>query len=340
LELTELVAALFSECTPENRLNDLCLDADFHGFMQLTTLLAYALVLKMVLSAVSTTLKIPAGMFMSSMAVGACFGRIVGMSVEYLYRMNPTSPIFAECPTDGSSCAMPGVYAMIGAAAALAGVSRMTVSLAVIMFELTGALSYILPIMISIMISKWIADGFSKKSIYDHMISLKGLPYLNAKLEYLQVGHTGDVMEKGLEVIDIDEENTVAQLTNKLDVLASRGYADGGLPILESDRLIGYIACTELQHALSKVRVKGDHIRCYFKKSTATTDSTTVERLNDFTAYTDRAPLTVNQNASMDVVLELFMKLGLRYLCVVRNGKYVGLIHKKRLLAYLNELEE
>lgn len=33
---------------------------------------------------------------------------------------------------------------MIGAAAALSGLTRMTVSLAVIMFELTGALSYML----------------------------------------------------------------------------------------------------------------------------------------------------------------------------------------------------
>ena len=52
---------------------------------------------------------------------------------------------------------MPGVYAMIGGAAALTGITRMTgtcthgflltimiVSLAVIMFEFTGALTYLL----------------------------------------------------------------------------------------------------------------------------------------------------------------------------------------------------
>jgi len=33
---------------------------------------------------------------------------------------------------------------MVGAAASLAGVTRMTVSLTVIMFELTGALTYVL----------------------------------------------------------------------------------------------------------------------------------------------------------------------------------------------------
>lgn len=42
----------------------------------------------------------------------------------------------------------------------------------------------------------------------------------------------------------------------------------------------------------------------------------------------------------MELVMELFAKLGVRYLCVVRHGRYVGMIHKKRLLAYLHQLEE
>ena len=42
------------------------------------------------------------------------------------------------------------MYALVGAAAALGGVTRMTISLVVIMFELTGGLSYVIPIMVTL----------------------------------------------------------------------------------------------------------------------------------------------------------------------------------------------
>ena len=48
---------------------------------------------------------------------------------------------------------------MVGAAAALGGVTRMTVSLVVIMFEVTGGMQYIVPFMVATMASKWIAGN-------------------------------------------------------------------------------------------------------------------------------------------------------------------------------------
>lgn len=49
--------------------------------------------------------------------------------------------------------------------------------------------------------------------------------------------------------------------------------------------------------------------------------------------------MTVSKNSSLEVILELFKKLGLRYVCVTDNGQYVGVIHKKWLLRYLKEME-
>lgn len=39
-------------------------------------------------------------------------------------------------------------------------------SLVVIMFELTGGLTYIVPIMVSVMISKWVGDALVKDGMY------------------------------------------------------------------------------------------------------------------------------------------------------------------------------
>lgn len=55
--------------------------------------------------------------------------------------------MFAACVPD-IPCITPGTYAFLGAAAALSGVMRITVTVVVVMFELTGALTYILPTMV------------------------------------------------------------------------------------------------------------------------------------------------------------------------------------------------
>lgn len=75
-------------------------------------------------------------------------------------------------------CLHPGVYAIVGAAAVMGGTTRVTISLVVIMFELTGGLSYVLPFMVAVMVAKWVADALGEASIYDRYIRLKQYPYL------------------------------------------------------------------------------------------------------------------------------------------------------------------
>ena len=38
------------------------------------------------------------------------------------------------------------------------------------MFELTGGLNYIVPIMVAVMISKWVADAFIKDGMYPNAL--------------------------------------------------------------------------------------------------------------------------------------------------------------------------
>lgn len=52
-----------------------------------------------------------------------------------------------------------------------------------------------------------------------------------------------------------------------------------------------------------------------------------------------QAPVALDIHSPMDLVFQCFVKLGLRYICVLRDGQYAGLIHKKTFVKYVNELD-
>ncbi|CRK30669.1 hypothetical protein BN1723_018427, partial [Verticillium longisporum] len=100
---------------------------------------------------------------------------------------HPNFFAFGSCAPD-IPCITPATYAVVGAAATLAGVTRMTVSIVVIMFELTGALTYVLPMMVAVMISKWVGDAFSRRGIYESWIHFNEYPFLdNSDAETAQI---------------------------------------------------------------------------------------------------------------------------------------------------------
>lgn len=48
----------------------------------------------------------------------------------------------------------------------MCGVTRLSVTLAVILFELTGSLDYVLPFSLAILVAKWTSDAIEPNSIY------------------------------------------------------------------------------------------------------------------------------------------------------------------------------
>ncbi|KAF8974889.1 hypothetical protein BGZ46_009619 [Entomortierella lignicola] len=484
VNLLQLLTNLYSECTSDNDLNGMCA-VEIDQIYPIFLLLAQVFAMKVILNFVTFGVKVPGGIFIPTMVAGAVFGRMVGLGVQWLIATYPEYSIFQVCEGDSMDCVIPGLYAMIGAAACLSGVTRMTVSLVVIMFELTGAMTYSLPIMMAVMIGKFVGDAFSPDAFFNKLIDLNEHPYLDNKKDYNTFGTAADIADRYLETIDVNEQNDVGSLRRKVEILAVSGYSDGGLPIVDRGILVGYIASNELAHALDLAEEKDPECICVFRNRASSNvpateiitllsdieaqaearnrnqyssqgltasptrqdfpqfnsqtdseiqdsrqewsrnrsreeinydndmqgydrpirepdllsrlrrqsgnvdsrrnskgsigdlpdyegscvngendsvyphgsgrydyrnsraDSTGTSNLlrdpahtMDFTPFTDQAPLAVSLFSSMDLVMELFIKLGIKYVCVVKAGEHYGMIHKKRLLSFLKENDE
>ncbi|OLN87057.1 H(+)/Cl(-) exchange transporter 5-like protein 2 [Colletotrichum chlorophyti] len=267
-------------------------------------------VVKLLLTIITSGCKVPSGIIIPALDGGAIFGRLIGQFFGGI------SPIFA----------------VVGAAAFLAGVSRMTVSLAVIMFELTGEVTYIPAFMCAILTAKWVADAISTDSVYDLSQHLLGHPFLDGEQAY-EVVRQREVTARELippsgtmeEItLQADKEYRVRTdvLADKLWKLKARGLMDAGLVLVnEAELLLGYLPEVELE-----VVLEAEH------------DSEELDlRSGVMAELVDRTPLMVNAEAPLEYVLELFGKLGPCYIVVLEpeTGKVLGVIIKKRLLDYL-----
>lgn len=173
---SELVQALFAECSSDtfDRFG-LCVSGA--ASLGVVAYLLLGAVLAFFLASLTFGLDIPAGIILPSVAIGALYGRALGMLVRMWQEAYPNALLFSKCEPD-IPCVTPGLYAIIGAASALGGATRMTLSIVVIMFELTGALTYVIPIMIAVMLSKWCGDIFGSVVSTNHGFNLMSIPSL------------------------------------------------------------------------------------------------------------------------------------------------------------------
>jgi len=263
----ELIGDLFKECNSNDKSkHNLCNHNELFGSVVKDLFLT--LLIKVFLATITLCIRVPCGYFIPTMTAGALSGRIIGICLLRLIKLYPSLSLFSFCPANGE-CITPGVYAMLGAAAALCGVTRMTISLVVIMFELTGGVSYVIPIMITILAAKWTADAFNKNSIFDCLIEENDYPYLNNKRIPVHQKSIVDIMDSDVVTLEINYKYTVDELEEILNykLLTTHFSDDSGFPILDNGILVGYIAFNELEHALYLVKkLSWDNRPCCFKR--------------------------------------------------------------------------
>lgn len=223
LSSARMVSVLFQECI-DNDLDGICTTNGAYASHFLMVLLSA--LFRVVLPLVTCASSIPGGIFVPAMAVGGCFGRAIGILLQMLQAKFPTALLFSECPP-GQVCITPSKYAIVGAAAALGGVTKSTVSLAVIMFELTGALSYMLPIMISAIMARWVHSivapwGGDDTGGGSAVEKRKKLPYLHKDLLYSDdadetISSKMTKFEELVVIVDGSYSETLADIVNKTE---------------------------------------------------------------------------------------------------------------------------
>ncbi len=159
------------------------------------------------------------GVFAPSLFIGAMFGEAFGLTVQHI------APGVA-----GPA----GAYGLIGMGAVFAGAARAPITAVVIMFELTGEYSIILPLMAAIVLATGLSNVLSGDTIYTLKLRRRGVDLAAAPSERITVG---EVMEP-LPISPIDPESpvTVSIFDTLAAALTVLHEADDAVPVLDPDQ--------------------------------------------------------------------------------------------------------
>ncbi|XP_078159407.1 chloride channel protein CLC-a-like isoform X1 [Carex rostrata] len=266
---------------------------------------------------------VPSGLFLPIILMGSAYGRLVAKAFSAYIQIDP------------------GLYAVLGAASLMAGVMRMTVSVCIIFLELTNNL-LLLPIMMFVLlISKTIGDAFNP-SIYEIILDMKGLPFLEANPEpwmrNITVGQLADAKPKVISL------KVVEKVSRIVEVL--RHTSHNGFPVIDlrSDsensvkEIHGLVLRSHLIKILSKKwfqeegkRTTEQEVRANFspvelaEKPEQFKMDFTEEELDkyvDLHHFANTTPYTVVETMSAAKAMVLFRQVALRHLLIV--PKYQG----------------
>ncbi|KAM5152398.1 H(+)/Cl(-) exchange transporter 7 isoform 2-T4 [Mantella aurantiaca] len=293
-------------------------------------------------------LTVSAGVFIPSLLLGAAWGRLFGI-------------LITKISTETISWADPGKYALMGAAAQLGGIVRMTLSLTVIMVEATGNVTYGFPIMLVLITAKMVGDIFVE-GLYDLHIKLQSVPFLHWEAPVTSHSLTArEVMSTPVTCLRRREKVGII-----VDILSDGASNHNGFPVVENNsgqppRLCGLILRSQLIVLLKhKVFVERENMSPNLRQlklkdfrdayprfppiQSIHVSQDERECLMDLSEFMNPTPYTVPQEASLPRVFKLFRALGLRHLVVVdSHNRVVGLVTRKDLARYRigkNGLEE
>jgi chloride channel protein, CIC family len=152
------------------------------------------LILLLLAKIVATSLTIgiggSGGVFAPSLFIGAMLGAAFG-SVARMIDPGAVGPV--------------GAYALVGMGALFAAAGRAPITAVIIMFELTGEYTIILPLMLAVVVATGLSKVLSRDSVYTEKLRRRGVDLSEPSRQTLGAGVTvGEVMAEPPTVLDAD----------------------------------------------------------------------------------------------------------------------------------------
>jgi len=305
------------------------------------------------LATVTYGIAVPSGLFVPSLLSGAALGRLIG---NLVYKFYPDRFAFSN------------TYSLIGAAAVLGGMARMTISLTVILLEATGNEQFALPLMITLFTARLVGQLFNDDLYHIHIHLKKGVHFLETELRSLTGNYhlmAGHIMSNNVAFT-----RPVEKVGVLFDLLSTRSHAC--FPVVDTnDRDVLYgtinrqILCTLLDKRAFDVPVQKERpwsprflrsssikLPPYHATYSPLVQWSEVEKeypsyqdiknikiserdremYIDLRPYANTAPHSIQETASVQRAYDLFRSLGLRLLVVVnRYNQIVGTISRDDL---------
>lgn len=333
-EYNDLATIFFN--TQDDAIRNLFSAKTFHEYSA-QSLITF-LVMFYSLAVVTFGTAVPAGQFVPGIMIGSTYGRLVGMFVVKFYKKLNVEE---------------GTYALLGAASFLGGSMRMTVSLCVIMVEITNNLKLLPLIMLVLLISKAVGDFFNE-GLYEVQAQLRGIPLLDSRPKQVMRNMSAKDACKNQKVVSLPR---VSRIVDIISVLRSNKH--NGFPVVDRGQngeslVIGLILRSHLLVLLqSKVDFQNSPFPCgpgilnrhntsdFVKPASSKGKSIddihlTEDELGlylDLAPFLNPSPYIVPEDMSLAKVYNLFRQLGLRHIFVVpRPSRVVGLITRQDLL--------
>lgn len=305
--------------------------------MNIFVSLAVFFIIRLFLSILTNSAAIPGGVVGQLMVQGAALGRIIGELMKLLV----------------ADSVNPGIYAVLGAAALSSGTTQ-AISAAMIIFETTGDISSVYPVIFVVVISV----GFSKywtDNLYDSMMEIRRLPYLPALKNEVSVLKAADIMTRDVTCIPFKTSLRQIKKVVKHYLQTEMVGKETNIPIVDTlnrKLLIGSTNLSVLRQFYQKLEkeiLKEEKLITESTIKTLLPGESDVKRLRSellrlkfdlrprLKQLMTGLPLQVLPSASLQTVHIFFSTMRLSNAFVVKNGKLKGVIQRADLVDALKK---